>query len=158
MPVLRSIFFTDSKIIKDTYYKGLSRARFAANSDLWLELFTICTDKHLLLHLYWMPSHTKDNPAKKAKAPAWMTDWHVKGNDKADGNADTGAALHTIPRDTADPLINVLTTLNLLQERHLAVAKLLPQRERNATKSDDYRPTRSIKIDLACQQSSHNCI
>jgi len=26
--------FTDSKITKDTYYKGSSRARFAANSDL----------------------------------------------------------------------------------------------------------------------------
>jgi len=72
-----------------------------------------------------MPSHTKDNPAKKAKAPAWMKDWHVKGNDKAAGNAETGAALHTIPRNTADPLIKVLTNLNLLQERHSAVAKLM---------------------------------
>lgn len=63
-------FFTYSKIFKDTYYEGLSRARFAANSDLWVELCSPCEYKHLSLHLYWMPSHTKDNPDKRAKAPS----------------------------------------------------------------------------------------
>lgn len=32
-------FFTDSKITKDTFNKGIARARFAANSDLWIQLF-----------------------------------------------------------------------------------------------------------------------
>jgi len=50
-----------------------------------------------------MPSHTKDDPAKRAKAHSWMREWHVKANDKADGNADTAAALHVIPRDVAKP-------------------------------------------------------
>lgn len=67
-----------------------------------------------------MPSHTKDNPDKKAKAPSWMKELHVKGNDRADGNADTGAALHTIPRQTSDQVVKVPTNLELFQERHLA--------------------------------------
>ena len=33
-------FFTDSKITKDTFYKGVERARFAANSDLWVQFFS----------------------------------------------------------------------------------------------------------------------
>ena len=56
-----------------------------------------------------------------------MNDWHVKANDKADGNAHTAAALHVIPRNIANPLLNVLnvvSNLKLIQERLLAVAKL----------------------------------
>ena len=29
-------FFTDSKITADTYYKGKSRAKYAANADHWV--------------------------------------------------------------------------------------------------------------------------
>ena len=102
-------FFTDSKITKDAFYKGVERARFAANSDLWVQLFDQIQEKHLLVNLHWMPSHTKDDPAKKAKAPEWMKEWHVKANDKADGNADTAAALHVIPRDVAGPPLKVVS-------------------------------------------------
>ena len=55
-----------------------------------------------------MPSHSADVPKKKAKAPPWMKEWHVKGNDRADINADTAAALHVVPRDRAAPLIKIL--------------------------------------------------
>ena len=139
-------FFTDSKITKDTFNKGFERARFAANSDLWVQLFQNISDKHLTVHLYWMPSHTKEDPAKKAKAPPWMKEWHVKGNDKADGNADTAAALHTVPRDTAKPPLKVVSNLKLMQERHCAVAKLFPPRNRNTVKNEEQTPTRNARI------------
>jgi len=45
-------FFADSKITKDTYYKGVERARFAANSDLWVQLFQSIKDKQSLVNLY----------------------------------------------------------------------------------------------------------
>lgn len=96
-----------------------------------------------------MPSHTKDNPGKKTKAPSWMKEWHVRGNDRADGSADTGAALRVVPRNTAEPLIKVPSNLKLFQERHSAIAKLLLARAKNA---------KIMQIELACQQSSHICI
>ena len=106
-------FFTDSQLIKETYYKGLARASFAANSDLWVQLFTVCADKHLLLSLFLMPGHTKDDPNKKAKAPLWRKEWHVKGNDRADSKADTAVALHVVSRDKAAPLMAVLIVARL---------------------------------------------
>lgn len=65
-------FFTDSKITKDTFYKGLHRAKLANNSDLWIELFDNIENKGITLHLYWMPSHTDTDPKKAAKAPDWI--------------------------------------------------------------------------------------
>lgn len=60
-------FFTDSEITKNTYYKGKHRAKHANNADRWTELFQIIDTKNIDLRLYWMPSHTADNPEKKAR-------------------------------------------------------------------------------------------
>jgi len=32
-------FFTDNKIVRDTYYKGKPRARIANHGDLWADIF-----------------------------------------------------------------------------------------------------------------------
>ena len=63
-------FFKDNLNTRDTYYKGQARARFAANSDLWTILFNTIADNQIDFSLYWMPSHSADDPKKKAKAPA----------------------------------------------------------------------------------------
>ena len=106
-----------------------------------------------------MPSHTADDPQKKAKAPSWMKEWHVKGNDKADSCADTAAAaLHVIPRDIAAPLVKVLNNLGLFQERHIAVSKLLPQRNRNVKVVKEPSPSKESHFTFACSESPHNCI
>jgi len=148
-------FFTDSKITKDTFNKGVERARFAANSELWVQLFQNIKDKHITVQVYWMPSHTKDDPAKKAKAPLWMKEWHVKGNDQADANADMAAALHTVPRDTAKGPLKVVSNLKLMQERHCAVAKLFPARQRNTVKNEEQMPSRNARIYKAIRDSPH---
>ena len=84
-------FFTDSLITANTFSKGPRRAKFACNADLWCQLFQSRGIKNLMVKVYWMPSHTDTNPAKKEKAPSWMQDWHVKGNNAADKGADKGA-------------------------------------------------------------------
>lgn len=151
-------FFTDSLITKNTYYKGLARAGFAANSDLWSVLFATIADKQLDFNIYWMPSHSAADLKKKAKAPSWIKDWHVKGKDKADSCADTAAALQGVPRDRAAPLIKILDNLSLFQERHIAISKQLPQRNRNTKVIKETAPTKEFRIMLACTESSHNCI
>ena len=82
-------FFTDNKKnTRDTYYKGPSRARLAANADMWVSLFQQINTKSLYIHVYWMPSHTDTEPAKLEKAPSWLKPWHVYGNNAADKLAD----------------------------------------------------------------------
>lgn len=92
-----------------------------------------------------------------SKAPWWMKDWHVKGNDRADSMADIAAALHAVPKDKATPLIGVLNNLGLIEERHIAIAQLLPQRLRNTITDDDLVPTEAVRLLNACIESSHNC-
>jgi len=150
--------FTGSQLTKDIHYKGLARARLAAITDLLVELFTVCPDKHLLLSLYWMSIHTKDDPKKKAKAPQWMKKWQLKANHRADSSADTAAALHVIPRDKAAPLIAGPNNLGLIQERHLAIAKPLPQRNKNIVANEDKTHTKVFRVLNACSESSHNRI
>ena len=121
-------------------------------------MFNTIADKQLDFSIYWMLSHTADDPKKKAKAPSWMKDWHVKANDKADCNADTAAALHVVPRNIAAPLIKVLNNLALIQERHIAVTKLLPQRSRNVKIIKEPCPTKEFRLMAACAESPHICI
>jgi len=58
-------FFTDSLITKNTYDKGIARARFAANSDVWSLLFATIADKQVDFNIYWMPSHSADDPLRR---------------------------------------------------------------------------------------------
>jgi len=124
-------FFTDSKMTADTYYKGKKRAKFAANADLWVYLFQLIEQKELLVSVYWMPSHTDTDPKKKKLAPAWMKEWHVKGNSVADKLADQAAAFHAVPELQSQPIIDVLKNLKLIQNRILHVISMFPQRPCN---------------------------
>jgi len=65
-------FFTDSKIIANTYHKGKHRAKFAANADLWGRLFQLMKHQGLHVSVYWMPNHTDTDPKKKKMAPLRM--------------------------------------------------------------------------------------
>jgi len=121
-------FFTDSKITKDTYYKGHKRAKFATNADLWVQLFNLIETKHVLLNIYWMPSHTDSQPHKKKLAPSWMQDWHVKGNNEADTLGNRGAEFHTIPLGKVQHIIDLVNNLVLIQNRLIYVTTLFPQR------------------------------
>lgn len=123
-------------------------------------MFAAVAEKQLEFNLYWMPSHAADDLKNKAKAkaPPWMKEWHVKGNDRADSNADTVAALHVVPRDRAAPLIKILDNLALFQERHIAISKLLPRSIRNSDTSKERPPTKEFCIKLTHTESSHNCI
>jgi len=90
-----------------------------------------------------MPSHTDKHPEKKEKAPAWMQDWHVKGNNEADTLAGAAAALHEIPNRTAQPIIQLCTNLALIQNRLIQVTKMFPHRNHNTTihRAIIYKPT-----------------
>ena len=61
-----------------------------------------------------MPSHTDSNPAKRKKAPSWMEQWHVLGNNAADKLANDGAALHTIPKEKAKDVLTFFKKLALV--------------------------------------------
>ena len=105
-------FFTDNKIARDTYNKGKDRARLANHADLWSEIFQCIEEKYIDLKVYWMPSHTDKHPEKKEKAPAWMQDWHVKGNAMADILAGQAADLHIVPVSVSSDINNTLSDLN----------------------------------------------
>jgi len=124
-------FFTDSKITANTYYKGKKRAKFAANADLWVYLFQLIEQKGLRISVYKMPSHTRTDPKKKKAAPAWVKDWHVQGNEVADVLADKAAEFHAIPRHKAQPILDVLKNLKLVQNRIPHALSLYPQRMHN---------------------------
>jgi len=116
-------FFTDNKIIKDTYNKGKYRAIIANHADLLAEVFLHIEENYRDISVYWMPTHTDKHPEKKEKAPAWMQDWHVKGNNEADTLAGAAAALHEIPRRVAQPITQICTNLALIQDRLIQVTK-----------------------------------
>lgn len=75
--------FTDSRITKDTYYKGKHRARLANQADSWAIICKEIGETLLELIVYWMPSHT-DIDHQKQVAPSWMKDWHVQRIKEAD--------------------------------------------------------------------------
>lgn len=92
-------FFTDNKIVRDTILKGKHRARLANHGDLWTEIFEQIDKNRREVKVYWMSSHTDTQPKKKEKAPAWMKEWHVKGNSAADDLAVAAASLHEIQKN-----------------------------------------------------------
>jgi len=153
-------FFTDNKIARDTYEKGKDRARLANHADLWSEIFQHIEDKYIDLRVYWIPSHTDKHPEKKEKAPPWMQEWHVKGNDEADTLAGAAAALHEIPSRIAQPIVKICTDLKLIQNRLITVTKMVPQRAHNKTilKNVVYKPTYHDKILELMNSSKHDCI
>lgn len=98
-------FFTDNKPAINTYNKGKDRARLACHADLWAEVFDHIERKHIDLNVYWIPSHTDKHKDELEKAPAWMKEWHVKGNNVADNLAGKAAELHAVPEEQANKII-----------------------------------------------------
>jgi len=153
-------FFTDNKIARDTYNKGKDRARLANHADLWSGIFQHIENKYIDLRVYWIPSHTDKHREKKEKAPSWMQEWHVRGNDEADTLAGAAAALHEIPSRIAQPIVKTCTDLRLIQNRLIMVTKMFPQRAHTKTilKHVVYKPTYQDKILELISSSKHDCI
>jgi len=152
-------FFTDSKITKDTFYKGLQRAKLASNSDLWIELLDNIDNKGIVLNIHWMPSHTDTDPKKAAKAPEWMLSWHVNGNKEADNLAAAAALLHQLPPYVTDPITQKLTNLKLIQKRLIEITKLLPKRDSCKPNTTDIK--KLTKRDILLEKiasSNHRCL
>lgn len=124
-------FFPDRLITANTFNKGPDRAKFASNADLWCQFSQSISIKNLLVRVYWMPCHTETQPAKKKKAPSWMQEWHVQGNNAADKCANNGAAVHAIPEDKARPVLDRYANFMSIQSRIIHAIKLYPQREYN---------------------------
>jgi Ribonuclease HI len=97
-------FFTDSKILSDTFAKGVPGADSSKNDNLHLDLHDHIKSKSLSMSVYWMPSHSEDDETKAAKKPDWCTDFHVKGNKQADRLAEVAARLAQILNDIALPV------------------------------------------------------
>jgi len=150
-------FFTDSLITANTFNKCPDRAKFANDADLWCQLFQHISIKNLLVRMYWMPSHTDTNLAKKKKAPPWMQEWHVKGNNAADNCANDGAAFHAIPEDKAKPVLDKLKNLMLVQSRIIHAIKMYPQRKCNKKPLLE-QPTRLQKVEEAVWQSKQSLV
>ena len=153
-------FFTDNKPARNTYNKGRNRARLACHADLWTEMFDLIERNNIELNVYWMPSHTAKHKDKLEKAPDWMKEWHVKGNDVADDLAGKAAELHAVPEDQAKKIIKIYKDLELIQNRIIAVTKLFPQRRHNKTIHDNiqYKPTYKDQIVEKLKTSQHDCV
>ena len=78
-----------------------------------------------------MPSHTDKQKEKKKKAPEWMKERHVKGNNVADRLAGKAVELHAVPDEPAKRIIKIYKDLELIQNRIVAVTKMFPQRKHN---------------------------
>ena len=63
--------------------------------------------------------------------PTWMKEWHVQSNEVADTLADTAAEFHAIPVHKAQPILDVLQNLKLIQNKILHAISLYPQRVHN---------------------------
>jgi len=70
-----------------------------------------------------LASHTDTELAKLETAPAWLKPWHVYGNNAADKLADYAASLHTLSREHAKPILDLLSKQTLIQKRLVAVIK-----------------------------------
>jgi len=88
-------------------------------------------------------SHRCRTTNKLNMAPEWMEDCHAQSNNKVDAPAGTVADLHRIPLAAARTITDRTDKLNLIQNRLMAVPKLLPQTEHTNTlkKHIEYKST-----------------
>ena len=114
--------YTDNKPVHDIYNMGKETAFLQNNRDLWSEIFRQIGDKSIELKVFWIPSHM-DSADKKLKLekPRWMTQWHINGNNKADSLSLDAARVNQVPAELADPIINQITNLRLIQRRLVAI-------------------------------------
>lgn len=95
-------------------------------------------------------------PSKKKVAPSCMQDWHVKGNSKADSLANDAAAFHTVPNDKAQPMLDWLQNLTLIQNMIIAVIKIYPQRAHDVLIMPTFQLTHKQQLFDASGLASHN--
>ena len=62
-------FITDSKILSDTFSKGVPGAVSSKNDDLYTAILDHIESKSLSVSVFWMPSHSEDDETKAAKKP-----------------------------------------------------------------------------------------
>ena len=79
---------TDSKICVDAFQEGEDHCRTCANSDLWLELFSLLHERNVMLQLQWSKGHA-DNT--KVFLQYNVTPRNLLGNLIADQLAAIGA-------------------------------------------------------------------
>jgi len=93
-------FCTDDEVTKDRFHKGLAKTKFNKNTDLWGQLSTLIKDKHLATSCIGCPAIRIQIPQNR-KCLHWMKQWHVNGDNQADGLASDAAESHTAPADEA---------------------------------------------------------
>lgn len=105
----------------NTVDNGAHRTRFA---ETWVQFFKFIDVKKLKIDVYWMPNHID---IYINIVPSCMQAWHVKSKQK--GRWISGRciciALHSYP------ILDLLKNLTLLQNRIIAIMKILPQRAHN---------------------------
>ena len=68
----------------------------------------------------------RDTTKQKEKAPSWMKEWHVKGNNEADALASAAAGPHEVPEGQANKIIKIYKDLDKVQTRVIQITNLYP--------------------------------
>jgi hypothetical protein len=120
-------YITDNKPNHDLYHNR-DKSLVSANADMFADIYRNIEDKGITLVFKWMPSHIKTLAAKRAKAPAWVTDFEIEGNDQADRLADAAAVKFEQPLSAATPVLEFRKLLVAIQMRLLTILMTLPKR------------------------------
>ncbi len=82
-----------------------------------------------------MPSHLLEDPERRRKCskdpkpiPSWVQHWHKLGNQHADILAAEACKRFDVAEELADPIINRISQLKLIQKRLAAIICHLPER------------------------------
>ena len=115
--------YTDNLLVYNIYNSGVTHALASANRDLWEQIFQNTQSKGLDLTVKWLPSHLKDGQKKPKRlpTPAWVTDWHIRGNSLADGLASEAAQLCQLDGDVARPVLQNMELASKIQKRLVSV-------------------------------------
>ena len=93
-----------------------------------------------------MPSHTDTDPENLKVAPVWLHKLHIEGSNEADTYAAIGAKLHKVPNFIADPVMQIINDLSLMQNSIINAIQMYPQREHNTIyKEKTDKPTNKEK-------------
>ncbi len=153
-------YFGDNQSFVDNFNKGYEYCRTTLNADIYQEIFRLIGSKCIKFIPHWMPSHLLSDPERKRKrskkpkpVPDWVEYWHKVGNDHADGLASEACKSFEVDAGLAQPVIDRVSDLKLIQRRLASVICHLPSRPKVPRLKPIPRP--SVTFDDMFHMSSH---
>ncbi len=153
-------YYGDNENFVDCFNKGYEHCRQTLNADIYQDIFLLLSRKNISFAPYWMPSHLLDDPDRRRKkskdpkpVPAWVEHWHKVGNNNADILASEACKRFDVSAELADPIINRIKQLKLIQNRLASIIRHLPERPR--VPRPPRAPRRRVTLDEIFHTSSH---